>query len=78
MTTTTLTPNTIKLFKELATDAPNWNGQPMFDGTKEERGNLTHLKKLGFITTFVSDGSIWVDFTEAGMQYATTEFGISF
>ena len=47
--------------------------------TKEERGNLTHLKKMGLvITTEVIEHVgplIWLEFTEAGERYAI-ELGI--
>lgn len=58
------------LFMAFARDAGNWNGQPMVDITREQRGNLTDLKKQGLLTTFVSDGITWVDFTDLGVQHA--------
>jgi hypothetical protein len=62
------------LFTELADDAGNWSGQPLIGGnvelTKEERGNLTHLKKLNLIATFNSDGDMFVSFTAEGVAYA--------
>lgn len=39
-------------------------------GSKEERGNLTQLKRAGLITTFVDEGNTWIDFTDAGKAYA--------
>jgi hypothetical protein len=65
-----LTAKSLKLFIELAEDAPNWNGQPMFDGTKEERGNLTQLKKAGLVKTMLDEGCVWVTFTDAGEALA--------
>ena len=65
-----MTPNTEKLFKELADDAGNWSGTPLLDITAAQRGNLTDLKKLGLITTFKSDGWDFVDFTDAGKALA--------
>ena len=41
----------------------------MLDITKEQRGNLSDLKKKGFITTFRSDGCDFADFTELGIQF---------
>jgi hypothetical protein len=71
------------LFIAFAEDAGNWGGMPLVGGnvsiTKEERGNLTHLKKLGLvITTEVIESVgplIWLEFTEAGERYAN-ELGI--
>ena len=41
-------------------------------GNKEERGNLTQLKKAGLITTFASDGDTWIAFTAVGKEFAKT------
>ena len=64
------------VFVAYAKDAGNWSGTPLVGGNvgggKEERGNLTQLKKAGLITTFVSEGSTWIDFTAAGKEFATT------
>ena len=64
------------LFIALASDAVNWNGQPLLDVTKEERGNVTHLKKLGLIKTIREERCDFVDFTDAGKAYAA-ELGIN-
>lgn len=71
----TLTEASKKLFLELAKDAPNWGGTPMFTGTKAETGNLTDLKKKGLITTQDEprrgqETLIWVDFTVEGKALA--------
>jgi hypothetical protein len=62
------------LFLEYAGDAGNWNGTPLVGGnvggTKEDRGNLTQLKRAGLLTTFESDGEMWVQFTPAGKEFA--------
>jgi hypothetical protein len=71
-TSSTLSPSSLALFKALAEDAPNWNDQPMFDGTKEARGNLTDLKKRGLLVTQVDDGITWVLFTKNGAHFAST------
>ena len=68
------------LFLALAEDADNWGGTPLLGGnvdiTKEERGNLTQIKKAGLIETFTDElGECWVDFTAAGKAYAL-ELGI--
>jgi len=68
-----LTEKSHALFMHYANDAGNWDGMPMIDGTKEERGNLTDLKKAGLITT-QPDGDnklvTWLIFTEKGKAYA--------
>lgn len=68
--TTGLTILDHSLFIKLAEDAKNWNGMPLLDITKSEQGNLTHLKKLGLLTTEHDDGCDWVVFTERGLEYA--------
>jgi hypothetical protein len=71
---TELTPASHDLFMEFANDAGNWSGTPPTDSnvqmTNSQRGNLTHLKKLGLITTDEYDGSAWVYFTDKGIEYA--------
>lgn len=65
-----ITEQSKKVFLAYAEDAANWSGTPLVGGnvggSKEERGNLTQLKKAGLITTFESDGLTWVRFTDAG------------
>lgn len=65
------------LFLELAKDAGNWGGTPPTDGNVEigsaGRGNLTQLKRAGLLTTFRSDGDTWIDFTQAGKDYAIAQ-----
>ena len=58
------------LFMALVKDAGNWNGQPLLDISKEERGNVTQLKRAGLITTEKDEGNVWVQFTEAGKAFA--------
>lgn len=62
------------LFLAYAKDAGNWSGQPLVGGnvggSKEDRGNLTQLKKAGLITTEIDDGCTWLLFTEAGIAFA--------
>ena len=69
-----ITETSKKVFMAYAKDAGNWSGQPLVGGnvggSKEERGNLTQLKKAGLIRTFRSDGMDWIQFTEAGIKYA--------
>jgi hypothetical protein len=70
----TLTPRTVELFLEYARDAGNWSGTPCVGGnvggSKEDRGNLTYLKRAGLIQTFKSDGQTWIEFTDAGKAFA--------
>lgn len=74
-----ITERSLALFLAYASDAGNWNGTPLVGGnvggSKEDRGNLTQLKRAGLVTTFESDGEMWVSFTEAGKTLAT-EHGV--
>lgn len=70
---------TKQLFIAYAEDAGNWAGNPLVGGnvesSKELRGNLTQLKRLGLLTTFKSDGLAWVAFTDYGLEIIN-ELGI--
>lgn len=65
----------LALFLDYARDAGNWSGTPLVGGnvggSKEDRGNLTQLKKAGLIKTDISDGCTWVMFTQAGRDLAS-------
>jgi hypothetical protein len=67
--------NSKALFLAYARDAGNWNGQPLVGGnvggSKEDRGNLTQLKRAGLITTFVDEGCTWIMFTDEGLCFAS-------
>lgn len=69
-----LTERSKELFFEYAKDAPNWSGNPLVGGnvggSKEDRGNLTQLKRAGLITTFMDEGDAWIVFTDAGVAFA--------
>jgi hypothetical protein len=69
-----ITERSKELFLDYAKDAGNWSGTPCVGGnvggTAEDRGNLTQLKQAGLITTFKSDGDLWVSFTDLGVAYA--------
>lgn len=69
-----LTISSHDLFMAYAEDAGNWSGMPLVGGnvpaTKEAAGNLTDLKRKGFITTFQDAGEAWICFTDAGIAYA--------
>jgi hypothetical protein len=65
-----LTPASLELFLGLAEDAPNWSGSPLVTVSPAERGNLTNLKKLGLIETFVDEGCAFAVFTDKGVALA--------
>ena len=75
-----ITPESHALFIEFAEDAGNWSSMVPTDGnidmTKEQRGNLTQLKKAGLIATQYERGTAWVMFTAEGVAYAK-EHGVS-
>ncbi|KMV17597.1 hypothetical protein ACT17_15025 [Mycolicibacterium conceptionense] len=74
-----ITDTSLELFLDYARDAGNWSGTPLIGGnvggSKEDRGNLTQLKRAGLITTFEWEGDKWVDFTDAGRALAA-EHGV--
>lgn len=69
-----LTTKSIDLFVAYAEDAGNWSGTPLVGGnvggSKEDRGNLTQLKKAGLIETDYDEGCTWLYFTDMGVEYA--------
>ncbi len=71
-----LTTPSSNLLLKLAKDANNWNGTPLWDGTKEQCGNLCDLKKKGLVTTFKDEGCEWVEFTEKGIKVCKQQFHI--
>ena len=74
-----LTPRSYELLIDHMKDAPNWSGAPLVGGnvkfTKEDRGNLTQLKRAGLITTQLDEGNVWMYFTASGKELAA-ELGI--
>jgi hypothetical protein len=74
MQTPEITDRSKELFIAFAKDAADWGGTPLVGGnvggSKEDRGNLTQLKKAGLLTTFGWEGDIWVKFTDTGIEYA--------
>jgi hypothetical protein len=70
-----VTDRSLALFLEYARDAGNWSDTPLVGGnvggSKEDRGNLTQLKKAGLIVTELSDGCTWLMFTRAGRDLAS-------
>ena len=77
---TDITKTSLAVFLAYADDAGNWNGQPLVGGnvggSKEERGNITQLKRACLITTDIDEGNTWLQFTAAGKALAL-EHGIS-
>jgi hypothetical protein len=69
---TNLSPASHNLMLDLVLDAPNWHGQPLIDITKEQRGNLSDLKRRGFLTTFMDEGCMFAIFTDVGVLFAAT------
>jgi hypothetical protein len=72
-----LTPASYDLLISLIKDAPNWEGQPLIDITKEQRGNLSDLKRRGFLDTFREEGCMFAIFTPLGAAFAADVFGIN-
>ena len=72
----TISDKSKELFLAYAGDAGNWSGSPLIGGgnvggdAKAQRGNLTQLKMVGLITTYVDEGCTWLSFTDAGKEYA--------
>lgn len=77
---TNLSPASASLFRALAFDADNWSGVPCWGGnvggSKEDRGNLTDLKRKGLLYTQHDEGCEWVYFTPEGKALAAT-FGVT-
>lgn len=75
-----ITEKSLSVFLAYARDAHNWNGEPLIGGnvggSKEERGNLTQLKKVGLIRTLRYDGCDFIQFLQAGVDLAK-EHGIN-
>lgn len=74
-----ITPRSLAVFLGYAEDAENWSGTPPLGGggggSKEDRGNITQLKRAGLIETFVDQGGdggdeTWIRFTDKGRKLA--------
>ena len=69
-----VTPQSLAVFLAYAQDAFNWGGMPLVGGnvggTKEDRGNLTQLKKAGLLTTQQEGRETWIVFTDLGKALA--------
>jgi hypothetical protein len=73
----TQTTNTLSRFLDYAADAGNWDGSPWVAfanvdgaGTVENNGYICNMKKRGWITTWNTNGSAVIDFTDAGKALA--------
>ena len=71
-----LTEASSKLLESLAHDAIDWDGYPLLDINKNERGNLTDLKHKGLLITFIEEDVTWVKFTDNGLRFIKDKFGI--
>lgn len=60
----------LDVFRAYAEDAINWDGAPLLSGDAAERGNVTQLKRAGFIETFKDEGCTWIYFTDRGVELA--------
>lgn len=65
-----LTPESRRLFLDLVKDSFEWSGVPLLDITREQRGNLTDLKRCGLIKTETDEGHTWCYFTTLGREAA--------
>lgn len=74
-----LTERSLELFLDYARDAVNWGGHPPIGervgGGREDQGNLTQMKRAGYITTHKQGPYILITFTEKGRALAA-EHGI--
>ena len=74
ITEITLSEGAMRLFIDLIEDAPNWSGTPGYgcnvQQTKQRDGYLTHLKKVGLLTTQYDEGVAWVYFTPLAKELA--------
>lgn len=65
-----LTETSLQVLLTAARDAGNWGGEPMFQGSKEGRGNLTQLKRAKLVNTYTDRGDTFIRFTAAGIAIA--------
>ena len=77
MTTKHLSTKSAALLQQLLNDSDNWSGMPLYQGNQEDNGNLTDLKKKGYLETDEDgdDGCIWIMWTDLGKKTAE-EMGI--
>ena len=69
-----LTATSAKLLTDLIQDAGNWSGRPPLNGNVQTdnalKGNVTDLKKQGYISTQLDEGFAWVNFTKKAVEFA--------
>jgi len=58
----TVTAASLNLLLALVADSGNWSNNPMVNVSDSEKGNLTHLKKAGLVSTFRDEGTDWINF----------------
>lgn len=61
-TTIELTEASLALLLAFVRDSGNWSNMPLLDITKEQRGNLSDLKRKGLLTTCRDEGCEFVSF----------------
>ena len=64
----TLTAASLNLLLSFVADSANWSNNPMVDVSDADKGNLTHLKKLGLVSTFRDEGIDWLSFKFAAVE----------
>lgn len=69
MTQVQITADSLKVFKRHWDMRKDWFGTPLLEITKEERGNLTQLKRAGLLDTFRDEHCDFVSFTDAGEAF---------
>ena len=69
-TTSTLSPEALAFFLDLAEDAGNWSGSPLVDCNKQQEAYLTHAKIEGLLTTERDGRCRFAYFTPAGVALA--------
>ena len=78
-----ITDNAKRLFVLYAANAaqscaPLTGGNVRLLSLRQDRRLLTSLKRAGLITTFASNGAMWVEFTAAGRELAVSLIGLDF
>ena len=66
----TMTAETKALLNNLIDESEDYDGYAIVDLSKERRGNLTDLKKRGYVTTFVDEGITWAKVSDEGIKAA--------
>lgn len=66
----TLTAESESLFRALVDEAGDWSGTPLVEITRQQKGNLTDLKRAGLLTTQADRGCTFACFTAKGVELA--------